>query len=187
MSENSGSNRPLAPRRAALVLPFFMFALIALAVGLLASRTRRSPYQVPFFHLFFSDTLHMKAWLSSAALLLGVSQLLTASRIYGLFHFPPAGDFYGPVHRWLGRAAILLTLPAAYHCIFMLGFGTEGSRVFIHSILGSCLYGAFFAKVWIVRTRGFPGYALPIAGGVVFSILLGIWLTSALWLFRQAS
>ena len=187
MSENSGSNRPLAPRRVARVLPFLMFAVIALTVGLLASRTRRSPYQVPFFHLFFSDTLHMKAWLSSAALLLGVSQLLTASRIYGLFHFPPAGDFYGVVHRWLGRTAILLTLPAAYHCIFMLGFGTEGSRVFIHSILGSCLYGAFFAKVWIVRTKGFPGYALPVAGGVLFSILLGVWLTSALWFFRQAA
>jgi hypothetical protein len=175
------SNKPLVPRRAALILPFFMFALIALTVGLLASRTRRSPYQTPFFHLFFSDTLHMKVWLVTAALLLGVSQLLTASRIYGLLHFPPPGGFYNLVHRWSGRTAIVLTLPAAYHCIFLLGFGTTDARVYVHSILGSSLYGALFAKVWIVRTKGFPGYALPIAGGVVFSILLGVWLTSALW------
>jgi hypothetical protein len=168
-----------------LVVPFVMFALIALAVGLLASRTLRSPYQTPFFHFFFSDTLHMKVWLITAALLLGVAQLLTASRIYGLLRFPPPGGFYNVVHRWSGRAAVVLTLPAAYHCVFLLGFGTSDARVYIHSILGSCLYGALFAKVWIVRARGFPGYALPVAGGALFSILLGIWLSSALWFIRK--
>jgi hypothetical protein len=35
----------------------------------------------------------------------------------------------------------------------------------------------------IVRAKGFPGWALPTAGGVLFSILLGLWLTSAFWFF----
>jgi hypothetical protein len=39
--------------------------------------------------------------------------------------------------------------------------------------------------VFIVRAKGFPGWALPIAGGVMFSILLGVWLTSTLWFFRN--
>jgi hypothetical protein len=165
------------------MLPFIIFALVALTVGLLASRTIRSPYATPFFHLFFSDTLHMKVWLATAALLLGLSQLLTASRIYGLLHFPPPGRFYNIVHRWSGRTAIVLTLPVAYHCIFLLGFGTNNTRVYIHSLLGSSIYGVFLAKVFIVRANGFPGWALPIAGGVMFLNLLGVWLTSALWFF----
>ena len=37
------------------------------------------------------------------------------------------------------RAAILLTLPVAYHCIFLLGFGANSPRVLIHSLLGSAL------------------------------------------------
>ena len=59
------------------------------------------------------------------------------------------------------------------------------TRVYIHSLLGSSVYGAFLAKVFIVRAKGFPGWALPIAGGVMFSILLGVWLTSTLWFFRN--
>jgi len=100
-----------------------------------------------------------------------------------LLRFPPKGRFYNVVHRWYGRVAILLTLPVAYHCIFLLGFGTYSTRVYVHSLLGSSLYGAFLAKMLIVRTKGFPGGALPIAGGVLFSILLGLWLTSAFWFF----
>jgi hypothetical protein len=185
MSENTGPDRPVVPRRVVQLLPFIIFAVVALTVGLLASGTIRSPYATPFFHLFFSDTLHMKVWLVTAALLLGLNQLLTASRIYGLLHFPPRGGFYNVVHRWSGRTAILLTLPVAYHCIFLLGFGTDDTRVYIHSLLGSFVYGVFLAKVFILRAKSFPGWALPIAGGVLFLILLGLWLTSALWFFRN--
>ena len=42
---------------------------------------------------------------------------------------------------------------------------------------------AFLAKMLIVRAKGFPGWALPIAGVVLFSILVGLWLTSAFWFF----
>ena len=183
MSENTDSERPVIPRRVVQMLPFIIFALVALTVGLLATRTVESPYATPFFRLLFSDSKHMKVWLSTAAFLLVLTQPLTASRIYGLLHFPPRGNFYNVVHRWTGRTAIILTLPVAYHCIFKLGFGTENTRVFIHSLLGSSVYGVFLAKVFIVRARGFPGWALPIAGDVLLLTLLGLWLTSALWFF----
>lgn len=177
-------------QRAWLVAPLVAFALVSLTVGLVARQTVRAPYATPFFHLFFSDTLHMKVWLVSAALLLGIFQLLTASRIYELLRFPPKGRFYNIVHRWSGRLAILLTLPVAYHCIFLLGFANptlnpNQSEVVIHSLLGSSFYGVFIGKVLIVRSKGFPGWALPIAGGILFAVLLGLWLTSAFWFFTN--
>ena len=181
---NSGALRRSVLSRVLPVLPLLVFALVTLTVGLVASKTVRQPYGTPFFQLFFSDTLHMKAWLLTAALLLALGQLLTASRIYEVLHFPPGGRFYHVVHRWSGLTAMLLTLPVAYHCIFLLGFGTYNTRAYIHSLLGSFLYGALLAKVLIVRSNGFRAWALPIAGVALFSILLGLWLTSGFPFFR---
>ena len=111
---------PAGPNPVWLALPLGLFALIALTVGLVAGRTLREPYDTPFFHVPFRDVLQMKAWLATAALMLGCGQLLTAARIYERLRVPPAGPVDHLVHRWSGRVAILLTLPVAYHCIFML-------------------------------------------------------------------
>jgi uncharacterized protein DUF6529 len=170
-----------------LAVPLAVFALITLTVGLVARQTVREPYATPFFHPLFTDVLQMKAWLVTAAVVLACGQLLTAARIYELLRFPSKGRFYHSVHRWSGRVAILFTLPVAYHCVFMLGFGTHSPRVLIHSLLGSALYGVFVAKVLIVRSTRFAPWVLPVAGGLLFSVLLGLWLTSALWLFTAAS
>ena len=165
-----------------LLLPVTIFAIIALTVGLVATGTVPEPYATPFFHLFFRGVLQMKAWLA-AALVLACGQLLTAARIYELLRFPPKGRLYHALHRWSGRMAILLTLPVAYHCIFMLGFSANGPRTLVHSLLGSALYGAVVAKVLIVRSSRFATWVLPVAGGLLFSILLGLWLTSAFVFF----
>ena len=170
-----------------LAVPLVAFALVALTVGLVARQTVREPYTAPFFHLFFTDTLHMKAWLVTAAMMLACGQLVTAARIYERLSLPPRGRFYNVLHRWSGRAAIVLTLPVVYHCVFMLGFETQSLRVLIHSLLGSALYGAVVAKVLIVRSTRFASWVLPVAGGLVFSILLGVWMTSALWFFAVGS
>jgi hypothetical protein len=183
ISENLDPARRSVLSRVRLVLPLVLFAFVALTVGSVASKTVRRPYETAFSHLFFSDTLHMKAWLITAALLLALGQLLTASRIYEVLRFPPKGRFYHVVHRWSGRTAMLLTLPVAYHCIFLLGFGADDTRVYIHSLLGTFLYGALLAKVLVVRSNGFQGWALPLGGAVLFSILAGLWLTSAFWFF----
>src|SRR5712692_8091542 len=187
MSERLSLKEPSGANPAWLAVPMVVFALIALTVGLVARQTVRETYGPSFFHPFFTDTLRMKAWLVTAAVVLACGQLLTAARIYELLRFPPKGRFYHSVHRWSGRAAILLTLPVAYHCVFLLGFGTHSPRVLIHSLLGSLLYGAVVAKVLIVRSTRFAPWVLPVAGGLLFSILLGLWLTSALWFFTAAS
>jgi hypothetical protein len=185
MIEDSGRSTT-KPRNWTRFAPLLaVFALSFLTIRLLAGRSAKGYPTPPFFHLFFSDTIHMKAWLATGAITLGLFQVLSAARLFELFRCAPAGRFWGRVHRMSGYLTILLTLPVAYHCIFLLGFEATSSRVAIHSILGSAFYGAFLVKVILVRSERFPGWALPVAGGLLFAILAGLWLTSSLYLFSS--
>ncbi len=80
----------------------------------------------------------------------------------------------------------MLTLPIAYHCIFRLGFQDATARTLAHSLLGCAFFGAFAAKVLIVRLHNFPGWVLPTTGGLLFGTLVAVWYTSAVWFFRLA-
>ncbi|HEX9070192.1 MAG TPA: DUF6529 family protein [Ktedonobacterales bacterium] len=166
-----------------LALPLVAGALVTVSAGLAIRYMFITTHQPQELSLFFSDTPHLKAWLSSVALALACFQLLTAARIYRLLRFPPKGRFYHVVHRWSGRLAILLTLPVAFYCLFLVGVTPIDLRVSIHMALGAIVYGVFVGKVFLVRMRGFPGWALPVAGSLLFTVLLGLWLTSAYWLF----
>ena len=132
----------------------------------------------------FSSTIAAKAWLATAALVLAGVQVTTAARIYGRLRFlPERGAAIATVHRWSGRIAFVFTLPVFFHCVTILGFQTPSTRVALHSIFGTFLYGAFAAKVLIVRDRSLPGWALPTAGLTLASFLVALWLTSSLWYF----
>ena len=67
--------------------------------------------------------------------------------------------------------------------LYALGFADYEPRVLAHSVLGCFFYGAFATKMIVVSARQAPWWALPVAGGLVFSALTGLWLTSALWFF----
>ncbi|MBI4883601.1 MAG: hypothetical protein HY826_06040 [Actinobacteria bacterium] len=139
--------------------------------------------------LFFSTTLHLKAWSTTAILVLVLLQLFGALWMYGKLPLGTAPDWVGPMHRISGSLALLLSLPVAYHCLWSLGFDpshtTYGSRRFWHSLFGCAFYGAFATKVIVVRSKKMPGWALPIIGGLLFTLLIALWLTSSLWFFRQ--
>lgn len=165
-----------------LVVPLLVLALGSLLAGFLAKS--QEPEAGGWFELFFSDTIHMKAWLASGAAALGLLQLFTAAWIFRKLPWrKPA--WVNPLHRWSGRLAFVLVLPVAYHCIFKLGFQSGSDRVLFHALLGSAFFGAYGAKVTIVRLRRFPTPVLPIAGGLLFSVLIAVWYTSALWFFRE--
>ena len=138
------------------------------------------PSQELVFTLFFSSTISMKVWLAGVAVVFAVVQVLSALWVYGKLP-GRAPAWAGTAHRISGRLAFIVSLPVAYHCLWSLGFQDSTTRVLVHSLLGCAFYGAFAAKVTIVRSKGLPGVALPVAGGVVFSILIGAWLTSAYW------
>jgi mono/diheme cytochrome c family protein len=164
-----------------LAAPLVAFALGSLTAGLLAAHDPRAK---GYFRLFFDDTLHLKAAFASAAAVLACFQLFTAAWIFRRLPWEKPA-WVSPVHRWSGRLAFVCTLPVAYHCIFKLGFRSPTTRVLAHSLLGCAVYGAFAAKVTIVRLHRFPGLVLPIAGGLLFAVLIGVWWTSALWLYSR--
>ena len=87
------------------------------------------------------------------------------------------------LHRWSGRIAFLLVVPVAVHCLYALGFQHYSSRVLIHSLLGCAFFGAFTVKMLILPKRGLRPWVLPVVGALVFTLLVAVWLTSALWFF----
>jgi hypothetical protein len=135
----------------------------------------------------FSSTIAGKAWFATAAVVLGIVQVSTGARIFGklqrIVRIPH--PYVNRVHRWSGRLAFVCTLPVAFHCIFILGFQTVNARVLAHSIVGSFVYGVFAVKVFLVHDRKSPGWALPLAGGTMFAVLVTLWATSALWYFTN--
>jgi mono/diheme cytochrome c family protein len=185
VSETAAPVAPHAPieRRSYrwVALPLLAFAVFSLTAGLLAAHDPRSK---GYFRLFFEDPIHLKAGFASAAVALGCFQVFSATWIYGKLPWrKPA--WINPAHRWSGRLAFVFTLPVAYHCIFKLGFRQPDTRVLLHSLLGCAFYGAYAAKITIVRLRRFPVPVLPIAGGILFSVLIGVWYTSAAWLYTR--
>ena len=111
-------------------------------------------------------------------------QVTTAARIYGKLSFlPERGRAIARIHRWSGRIAFLCTLPVFFHCVTILGFQTPDTRVAIHSLVGTFLYGVFVAKVLIVRDHSLPRWALPTAGLTLASLLVVLWVASSLWYF----
>lgn len=161
-------------------------AVVTLSIGVYAGL--HEPANRPLVTLGFSGMLPFKAWLTTAATVLLIVQLATAmwmwGRLPGVSGAAPA--WAGPLHRWSGTTAFVLTVPVAFHCIWALGFATGDLRVTVHSLVGCLFYGAYAAKMLALRTRGLPGWALPVLGGSVLTTLLLLWLTAALWFFTRA-
>jgi hypothetical protein len=133
----------------------------------------------------FSTVLTMKVWLATIVFALALVQLITALMIFGKLRLGAVGTprWASPTHRWSGRIAFLLSIPVAYHCLWSLGFQSNTTRVVLHSLLGCFFYGVFVTKMLVLHAKRLPGWALPWVGGLTFTALVSIWLTSSLWFF----
>ena len=129
----------------------------------------------------FSCGLAAQAWLTTVAFVLVLVQLVSALVMYGRIPVRTSWWIDG-LHRWSGRAAVLITVPVAVHCLYALGFQDGSPRVLVHSVVGCFFYGAFAAKMLVLRART-PGWTLPVLGGAVFTALTLLWLTAAGWFF----
>lgn len=134
----------------------------------------------------FSSGAAAKAWLATIAFVLALVQVFSAMVMYGRFPSIAAPPWIGTLHRWSGRAAVLVTTPVAVHCLYALGFQHDAPRVLVHSLLGCLFYGAFVAKMLLLTRSGVPRWALPVFGGIVFTALVGLWLTSSVWFFSTS-
>jgi len=160
-------------------------ALVAVAAGVYGRL--HDPASETTITWVFTSTLHLKAWMTTLAMLLAIGQVLGGLWMFGKLPLGSAPSWVGPAHRIAGSLALLASLPVAYHCLWSLGFNPDpgGSRRFWHSVFGCLFYGTFATKVLAVRSRRMPGWALPVVGGLLFTVLTVIWLTSSLWFFRE--
>lgn len=138
--------------------------------------------------LGYPTVLAMKTVVSTLIAVLVVVQVVTALWLYGKLGIR-APSWLGTAHRATGATALLLSLFVAYHCLWALGLevGTlpngekVSTRSFVHGLLGCAVVGAIVVKIVAVRSRRAPGWFLPVAGGVLFSLLVLAILTSAVW------
>lgn len=161
-------------------------AAVAVVIGVYGGV--HEPANRPLTTLGFSGMLQMKAWLTTLASLLVLVQLASALWMWGRLPGVAAAapSWVGPLHRWSGTAAFVLTLPVALHCLWALGFATGDLRVTVHSIVGCLFYGAYAAKMLALRSPRLPGWTLPVLGGTVLAALTLLWLTAGLWFFTRS-
>jgi hypothetical protein len=173
----------VAPSRAPLaatVTALGAGALVAVALGVYGRTHAPTAYAINLAG--FSSGLAAKAWLTTAAFALVLVQLWSALVVYGRLPGPDAAE---ALHRWSGRAAVLLTVPVALHCLYALGFQGGSLRVLVHSLAGCFFYGAFVAKMLVLRART-PVLVLPVLGGAVFTALTALFLTASVWFFTTS-
>lgn len=136
--------------------------------------------------LGFSTLLAMKTWLTTAALVFVVVQVISALAMWGrLPGVAGSPGWASPVHRWSGVIAFVLTLPVAFQCIWSIGWSDSSIRTLIHSLAGVLFYGVFAAKMLSLRLKGLPGWAIPVLGALLAALLTAVWFSSALWYFTQ--
>jgi Family of unknown function (DUF6529) len=136
----------------------------------------------------FGSVIDMKVVLSVAVGVLAVLQILGAFWMYGALGIK-APAWLGTAHRISGATAVVLTVVVAYHCLWALGLvsGTMANgqpvakRTVAHGLLGCAVIGAVVVKMVAVRSRRAPGWYLPVAGGLLFAVLMGTVMTSAVW------
>lgn len=154
---------------------------VAVSVGLGVYGRFHEPTFVAVNVAGFSSGLAAKSWLSTAAFVLVLVQIVSSRRA-----LRGGSRVWSGLHRWSGRAAVLVTVPVAVHCLYALGFQDADARVLVHSLAGCAFYGAFVAKMVVLPRRDTPGWTLPLLGGLVATAFTTVWLTSAVWFFSTS-
>lgn len=185
--ETDTPTRPVpVSRRAttAVLVPVVVGAATALTLGAFGK-----VHEPQFFSVNvagFSSGTAVKSWIATLALGLAIFQLASAFIMYRLTPGGRAPRWIGSAHVWSGRLAVLASVPVAVHCLYALGFSSSDSRVFFHSLFGCFFYGVFVTKMMLLTGRSTRPWVIPIAGGVLFFVLVYVWLTSALWFFQTS-
>jgi hypothetical protein len=172
-----------------MAIPLTAFAagaVVAVLVGVFGKA--HQPSLQATTTLWFSSVIAMKVALSLVIAVLAVVQVAGALWLYGRLGVA-APSWLGRAHRLSGTVTLALALFVAYHCLWSLGLesGTfEGgakvpTRTVVHGVLGCFVLGAAVVKVVAVRSRRAPGWFLPVAGGLMFVVLVLAVLTSAVW------
>jgi hypothetical protein len=179
--------QPTAQKSLAIPLTAFAVgAVIALLVGVFGRV--HDPTLSGTTTLGFTTVLEMKVAISIAIAPLLLLQLLGALWMYGKLG-GSAPSWVGPAHRGIGTIALLFSVFVAYHCLWALGLEVghlpDGEavsvRTLVHGLIGCLVIGTIVVKLVAVRSRRAPGWFLPVAGGLLFTLLVLALVTSAVW------
>lgn len=179
--------------RQGMAVPLTAFAagaVVALLIGVIGKV--HDPTLDGTTTLGFDTVIDMKVVVSTVIGVLAVFQVIGALWIYGKLGIE-APSWLGRAHRISGTVAVVLSLFVAYHCLWALGLesgtladGTKvATRTVVHGVLGCAVVGAVVVKVVAVRSRRAPGWFLPVAGGLLFALLVVVVLTSAVWFIGE--
>ena len=178
------STRPVRRQRVwATLLAMAAGSLLSVGLGVYGRTHEPTFYAINLAG--FSSGTAAKAWLASGVFVLVVVQLASALVLYGRVPGVTGPRWIGGLHRWSGRAAVLVSVPVAVHCLYALGWQHDSLRVLVHSLVGCFFYGAFTAKMLVLRAEA-PRWVLPVLGGAVFTAVTTLWLTSAVWFFTTS-
>lgn len=175
------SRRAVAVRLAGIAIAAVAVASTLFVVG----RLHAPDYTFGLFGQTGLAAIALKSQLATVVLGLAAVQVLLAAWLYR--KLPLAGAPPRPVrrsHRIIGFAAFAVTVPVGIHCLIAYGVQLTSARVAVHSVAGCLFYGAFTAKVLVVRSRKLPGWTLPLVGGVLALLVTVLWYTSALWYYN---
>jgi hypothetical protein len=160
---------------------FVVGAVVALLVGVFGKA--HDPTTSGLATIGFDTIIEMKVYVSIAIAVLAVLQLIGALWIYGKLGLA-APTWLGTAHRVAGTVTLLLMVFVAYNCLWALGLESGdgiSTRVVVHGLLGCAVIGALVVKVVAVQSHSAPGWFLPVAGGLLFALVIAVVWTSAIW------
>ena len=180
---HEGGHHPTTSASSRRALGWLAASATIVIVALAGFGVEHTPnYGFRLFGTSGADAMSLKSKIATGLLALALVQLLLALWMYR--RLPGAGPpprQVPRIHRTVGAVLFLASLPVAVHCMFAYGLQTTSARVTVHSLAGCFFYGAFLAKVLVVRSRRLPGWLLPVMGGTLITLVAVLWLSSALW------
>lgn len=183
---------PEAPR--SMTAPLVAFAAGAAVAVLLGVFGRvHDPTTNGLVTFGFHTVIQMKVVVTTVIGVLVLAQLAGALVLYGKVPVR-APSWLGTAHRAAGTLTLVLAIFVAYNCLWALGLeygrfahggAKVGARTVIHGVLGCMVFGAAVVKVVAVRSKRAPGWFLPVAGALLFTLFVAVIVTSAVWYYAS--
>ena len=106
-------------------------------------------------------------------------QVLLAARFYEAATVPPISTGTASrTHRLNGKLTVTLAVVVALSCLVGPAGPTSPTRVLLHSVFGSLVFGLLAAKYTALKLRPSWGRFLPWFGSGLFLTFAAIWATS---------
>ena len=188
MTESSSAPQATSKSMAVPLVAFAAGAAVAILIGVFGRV--HDPTTSGTFTLGFHTVIQMKVVVTTLIGVLVLFQGFGALLLYGKLPWR-APSWLGSAHRASGTTALVLAVIVAYHCLWALGLeyghfhngAKVGARTVIHGVLGCMVFGAAVTKIVAVRSKRAPGWFLPLAGGLLFTLFVVVILTSAVWYY----